>query len=386
MSTSRILRNYGDIAVLWWDTPVNMNVDRAETLLPLIKLQPGMITNNRLHKHPDYVGDTQTPEGHVPASGISGPAWETCMTINSSWGYKSYDDNWKSSEVLIRNLIDIASKGGNYLLNVGPNAKGRIPQPAVDRLHEVGKWMDINHAAIYGTTKSQFAPFEWGRCTTKETAGGALLYLHVFDWPENRLLELPGLKNKIKKAWMIDGGETLKTEQTMNNRMKVHLPEQAAHPIATVVVVEVEGPLLIEDHRLPRQNSDGSILLSVGECQYYNPRVYLPGKYASAEKQKEIFRGVEADLRAVWDFEVEKGGTFELIARIKTSGAGIALKANSGGQHLAAARNEAAKEPADISLGHLTLKPGVQTLELICSKEEWHGVTLEEVKLLPIEL
>ena len=128
-----ILTHYGEFpAVLWWDTPMDMNKERAEKLLPLLKLKPGIIHNNRLGG--GYKGDTETPEQFIPATGYPGRDWETCMTMNDTWGYKSYDHNWKSTETLIRNLVDIASKGGNYLLNVGPTSEGLIPAPSVERL------------------------------------------------------------------------------------------------------------------------------------------------------------------------------------------------------------------------------------------------------------
>src|SRR5436305_9990970 len=130
-----ILSNYGDVAVLWWDTPVDMNKERAEQFLPILKLQPNIITNNRLVRNvPEIEGDTETPEQYIPATGFPGRDWETCMTMNSTWGYKSFDNNWKSTEMLLHNLIDIASKGGNYLLNVGPTSEGVIPEPSQERL------------------------------------------------------------------------------------------------------------------------------------------------------------------------------------------------------------------------------------------------------------
>ena len=113
-----------------------------------------MITNNRLGG--GYRGDTETPEQYIPATGFKDRDWETCMTMNDTWGYKSYDQNWKSTTTLVRNLIDIASKGGNYLLNVGPTAEGLIPEPSVERLEEIGKWMEVNGEAIYGTQASPF--------------------------------------------------------------------------------------------------------------------------------------------------------------------------------------------------------------------------------------
>ena len=122
-----ILSNYGPIAVLWWDTPTDMTPERAAKLFALTKIQPGIVTNNRLGG--GFGGDLSTPEQFIPATGIPGKDWEVCMTMNDTWGFKSYDHNWKSTEDLIRKLADIASKGGNFLLNVGPTSEGFIPQP-----------------------------------------------------------------------------------------------------------------------------------------------------------------------------------------------------------------------------------------------------------------
>ena len=135
-------------AIIWWDTPTNMNPERATKLADLLKNRPDIITNNRLGG--GYEGDLETPEQYIPATGIPGKNWESCMTMNDTWGFKSYDQNWKSTKVLIRNLIDIASKGGNYLLNVGPTDEGIIPEPSVERLKQVGAWLKPNAEAIYG--------------------------------------------------------------------------------------------------------------------------------------------------------------------------------------------------------------------------------------------
>lgn len=237
-----LLSNYGDVAVLWWDTPTDMTDEFAEKLNAQLKLQPHIITNDRL-KRPNYPGDYLTPEQRIPKVGeIEGKDWETCMTMNGTWGYKSYDDNWKSTTTLIQNLIDIASKGGNYLLNIGPKADGTVPQESIDRLKEVGQWMKVNGESIYGTKGSPLKPLDWGRCTKKENGGNTILYLSVFNWPANGQLTVPGVKNKVVSAKLLSNGNRVKTS-TAGDVLSLTLPAAPTDKIASVIKVELKGSL-----------------------------------------------------------------------------------------------------------------------------------------------
>jgi len=213
---------------------IDMNKERAAKLYKVVQeLKPNIIMNNRLGG--GYKGDTETPEQHIPLGGFKdGRDWETCMTMNDTWGYKSYDNKWKSTKSLLCNLIDIASKGGNYLLNVGPTAEGLIPQPSIDRLREIGAWMKTNGEAIYGTTTSPLKKPTWGRYTQKP----GKLYLHVFDWPEDGKLVVTGLANKPRKAVLLDGGNPLEFVAGKNS-VTLTLPEKALNKIATVIVLDV---------------------------------------------------------------------------------------------------------------------------------------------------
>jgi alpha-L-fucosidase len=235
-----ILTQYGDIAVLWWDTPTGMTDEFAEKFKALLPLQPRMITNDRL-KRPNYPGDFKTPEQRIPdLSELDGKDWETCMTMNGTWGYKSYDDKWKSSETLIRNLLDIASKGGNYLLNVGPKADGEFPAESIERLKDIGVWMKLNGEAIYGSQASPLAPLPWGRCTQKEQNGNTTLYLSVFDWPVDGKLTVPDFHNDVKSAVLLASGKKLSTGID-KDQLVITLPDKAPDAIATVIKVEVKG-------------------------------------------------------------------------------------------------------------------------------------------------
>ncbi len=236
-----ILSNYGEFpAVIWWDTPHDMNPERAAKLIALLKMKPGIIHNNRLGG--GFKGDTDTPEQHIPATGIKDRDWETCMTMNGTWGYKSYDDNWKSTKTLIQNLADIASKGGNYLLNVGPTAEGEFPQPIIERLTQIGKWMDVNGDSIHGSSASAFTKLAWGRCTKKITADGGTLFLHVFDWPADGKLVVPGLKSKVTGAKLLAGGAKLDVEQGAGD-VTVKVPAAAPDANDSVIALDYTGTL-----------------------------------------------------------------------------------------------------------------------------------------------
>ena len=244
-----LITNY-DPAVLWFDGEwVNWwtEPDGKDLYNYVRALKNDIIINNRvgkgrkgmegLSKGPGYAGDFGTPEQEIPATGQPGVDWESCMTINDTWGFKSFDHNWKSTEKLVRNLVDIVSKGGNYLLNVGPTAEGLIPEASVQRLQEVGKWMDVNAESIYATTASPFEQPAWGRFTKKAGA----LYAHVFDWPKDGRLHIPPLKQKVLRATLLGGAgnQPLKIE-TSPSEVVVSLPDKAPSPIDSVVRLELD--------------------------------------------------------------------------------------------------------------------------------------------------
>lgn len=214
---TQLLTDYGNIGVLWFDGEweSTWTAQRGKELYDLCrKLQPSVIVNNRvspgrasMEDASLQAGDYGTPEQYIPDTGLPGQDWETCMTMNDHWGYNAYDTHWKSSETLISNLVDIASKGGNYLLNVGPQADGTFPPEAVDRLRDIGNWMRVNGESIYGTEASVFEKLPWGRSTTKRRAKDTTIYLHVLTEPKDGKLIVPSIANVPTGAHLLGGGK-----------------------------------------------------------------------------------------------------------------------------------------------------------------------------------
>ncbi|MCL1894087.1 MAG: alpha-L-fucosidase [Holophagaceae bacterium] len=249
-----LLTQYGPISVLWYDGQWEstwtheMGLDLYEYTR---SLQPQIIVNNRVDKgggsmqmtvDSSYAGDYGTPEQEVPPMGLPGVDWETCMTMNDHWGYNKADQNWKSSTELIHILIDVASKGGNLLLNVGPTALGEFPPASIERLEDIGQWMKINGESIYGTKASPFPSLDFGRCTQRTISDRVTkLYFHVFEWPTDNKLTIPGLYSKVNRAYLLSN-PTKRIRVTRSQRQPVvELPPTARDPHATVVVVEING-------------------------------------------------------------------------------------------------------------------------------------------------
>lgn len=240
-----LLSGYGEVSVLWFDIPGGaIDTGRARRLVEMARqLQPGIVINNRLGG--DFEGDFQTPEQDIPPAGLPGRDWEACQTLNDTWEYTHYDRNWKSPTTLVRELIDTASKGGNYLVNIGPKPDGTIPQSNIDILRAIGGWMRVHGDSIYGTSASPFPrQLPWGRCTQRSLGDGVTrLYLHIFRWPFDSVLRVPKLANEILAVSLLSepGAGPLDHGQDTSGDLPVHLPGAEPNDYATVVTLDVKG-------------------------------------------------------------------------------------------------------------------------------------------------
>jgi alpha-L-fucosidase len=262
---TELLTNYGPIGIMWFDGEweSTWRGSYGKELYELcVTLQPEVIVNNRLGARGGmegltgmegyaggYGGDYMTPEQEIPDAVDKGLDWETCMTMNDRWGYNMHDKNFKSTTDLLQKLSDIVSKNGNFLLNVGPKADGTFPAESIQRLSEIGDWMDVNGEAIHGTIGSPFSELSWGRATQKFHDGSTTIFLHVFDWPSNGKLVIPGLAGRVKSAKVLGGNHVTFTKG--DGEVIVNVPSKMPNDHIGVVAIEVQGkPVVYEAPRM----------------------------------------------------------------------------------------------------------------------------------------
>lgn len=362
--------------VLWWDTPHLMNPARARKLAELLPLVPGIIHNNRLGG--GYKGDTETPEQHIPATGFPGRDWETCMTMNDTWGFKSYDHNWKPLSKLITNLVDIASKGGNYLLNVGPTAEGEIPAESIKLLKEVGAWMKVNGESIYGTHASPFRKLPWGRCTIKPAGDDTILYLHVLDWPADGKLTVPGLGNTVKSARLLASGAELAIETSAAGPV-LTLPASAPDPICSTIKMLVEGKPEVEDTPVSA-DADGVIRLLPEDARF-------EGEVKAEQKRGKSNIGYWTDPgdSVSWDLRVDRDGVYQVQIETATPAAGSVLLIQGPGKlAYPVPKTDGFESFQSAKAGEISLTKGAKvTLTLRPVADGWHPVNVRKVELIP---
>ena len=248
-----LMTGYGKVDIVWWDyskPKAQGPFWRADDLMKLVrKHQPDIVSNNRLFKAPKLKesdqklaawkpeqGDFTTPEQHIPSTGLAGVDWEVCMTMNTTWGFSQHDVAWKSDTKLIQNLVDIVSKGGNYLLNIGPKGDGSVPEASVKSMETIGRWMDVNSESIYGTQASPFEKPKWGRFTTKD----GLLYAHVFEWPSEGKLKIASGEMQISRAYLLADKETNLAFSQNEDGLTIEVPDEAPDAIASVIAIELK--------------------------------------------------------------------------------------------------------------------------------------------------
>jgi alpha-L-fucosidase len=393
-----LLTNYGPIGLIWFDTPRNITRQQSQQLADLVhQLQPLCLVSGRVGNDLgdyDSAGDNQISVGKVQRP------WETPVTMNDTWGFRKDDHNWKSAQVLIRQLAATSSRGGNYLLNVGPTSEGVIPPESVERLDEVGKWTKANGDSIYATSASPF-PYElpWGVITTKP----GRLYLHVFQWPQQRELEIYGLRSKVERAYLVGNHAGVRIAQKQDKAndytsLALTLPAQAPDPNDSVIALEISGNADVDPSL--QQQPDRTITLPT----YLGDLTKSAGSEIRLDSRGVTERWFSARDSMKWDFKVNHPGAFDVqvITSQQKYGNGwdggqrVAIQAASQNLSGVIADNGRLDNPANpywpyviSNLGHIQIaKAGKYTASLqpedIPSGQKF-GLALVSVRLVPVK-
>ncbi|MBT4511675.1 MAG: hypothetical protein HOC20_05645 [Chloroflexi bacterium] len=286
----------------WWK---NWSMADGEDLYAYLReIQPTAIINNRVSKRNSSKIDFGTPEQFTPGTKLD-YYWEACWTINHSWGYKEHDKNWKTTKQLVQKLVDINSKGGALLLNIGPTTEGEFPPGCLDRLAGMGDWLKTHSEAIYKTKFADIPLQDWGRVLQK----GDTIYLHVFDWPADGKLTVAGLNADVQEVMLMNSEEKVSAENK-GKSLLIRIPAKGSNEYSSVIKL-VAAPGAIKTFELP----DASLPLKEGDLVLSATKAEITGSGALKYEgeNKNLGWWTSEDNVATWKQEVVIPGKFEVI-------------------------------------------------------------------------
>jgi alpha-L-fucosidase len=376
-----LLSNYGPLGLVWFDRGMDTPQHTREFVDIVRELQPRCLINGRVGNYGmDLMGDYQDMNDNGMPSGGLQEYWETPQTLNTTWGYSRFDQQWKTPGDVIHRMVEIVSKGGNYLLNIGPMGDGTIPAPSVATLRKVGEWVRANGESIYGTSASPLPEQPWGRITVK----GDKLYLHVFSWPGDGVLRVPGLKNGLLAAYALAAPAGKLTIGRANENVAVTLPAKPVSEYDSVIVLQLDGAPKV-DPPVITQGSDSPFELDYQRAVTSGKAV----KRFNRDGKFHIAKWTGPNDAITWHLLVSQAGQYQVrirySARKESSAAKYAVTV--GGQTLTGAVVETGEgyQYQTFDLGAVKLaKAGSYIVQIKPAAESGHNLMFfQELDLVP---
>lgn len=375
-----ITTQYGDIAMVWFDTPGNMEKKYVEELVAVVrKNQPNaMISGRAGHNLGDYLslGDMNIPVQNV------GGLWETVDVTNDSWGYAWYDENWKSSKRILKSTISTVARGGTYMLNVGPKPDGTVPLEAQNALVGGGEWIKNYPQVIYKADPSPWGKaLPWGDVTVTE----GKLNLCIYDWPIDGEIVLPGLNNTIESAGLwVDGKlESLQTSKS-ENWVSIKLPARRPEKLISVVELEVEGEISVDQSLSIDPTYSTELLVDFAKAENCS----IEGKRWMEKfgewKHIEHARDWKDNSKVTWEVEVMKAGYYQVDLNYAGTGRLVWRIENEEGAMVQNEQNSS-HVYGFYEMGLLKFdQPGKHTVSIELKEGDHASASLKEIRFTPL--
>lgn len=376
-----ITTQYGDIVLVWFDTPGKMEKKYVEKLVKVVqKNQPNALISGRAgHGLGDYVslGDM-----NIPVENVEG-LWETVDVTNDSWGYAWYDQNWKSPKRILKSVLSTVARGGTYMLNVGPKPDGTIPMEAQNALRTSGEWIKRYPQTIYNT-----GPSPWGRKLPwgDVTVSGKKLNLLIYDWPLDGEIFLPGLKNKIKSAYLWVEGQQQEVEASRKgNWTKISLPLRRPEKLISVIEVEVEGPLKVDKKLSIDPICSTAIPVAFAKAEACEIKHKRWMEKFGEWKHIEQAQGWTADSKISWEVDVMKPGYYQVDLNYAGKGRIVWRIESEDGAIVQNQQNSSAVYKY-FEMGLLKIdRVGKHTISVSLIEGDSEAVSLKEINFTPLE-
>lgn len=380
----QLTNEYGAITLIWFDTPGEMDRKYVETLVGIVRRnQPQALVSGRAgHGLGDY---TTFGDMEIPSVNVAG-LWETVDVTNDSWGYAWYDTNWKSSRTILQNVISTVSRGGTYMLNVGPKPDGSLPAAAKLILENAGQWIQRNPDVIYAAEPSPWgAALPWGDAVVQ----GDDILVAIYKWPDEGKIYLPGMaKMKIDEITLRQG----KTETPVRYALDagwlvVDLPDKRPDPMVSILTLKVSDVHLIEQVKGIDPQCETVLpadFAAVVNCK--KDKKSWMEKFGEWKHVEQV-EGFTDSSYVRWDVEVCNSGYY--LVSLNYSGEGrVVWKVVVDGDHSQKIQNQQAAVAKYVSypMGWLKFdKPGSHQISVSLVEGNAATVSLHAISLKPVE-